>query len=55
MSLQIEDEFKDVIKDSPSCVVIGDADEAFTFENMNVAFRTLVAMDNPTLFSLGFG
>ncbi|XP_063611854.1 phospholysine phosphohistidine inorganic pyrophosphate phosphatase-like isoform X1 [Penaeus indicus] len=51
----IEDEFKDVIKDSPSCVVIGDADEAFTFENMNVAFRTLMTMNKPTLFSLGFG
>lgn len=55
MSLQIEDEFKEVIKGSPSCVVVGDADEGFSFENMNKAFRTLLNMEKPLLFALGFG
>ncbi|XP_042891799.1 phospholysine phosphohistidine inorganic pyrophosphate phosphatase-like isoform X2 [Penaeus japonicus] len=51
----IEDEFKEVIKGSPSCVVVGDADEGFSFENMNKAFRTLLNMEKPLLFALGFG
>lgn len=51
----IEKEFSAVIKGSPTCVVIGDADEGFSFSNMNNAFRVLRAMDKPTLFSLGYG
>ncbi|XP_042208992.1 phospholysine phosphohistidine inorganic pyrophosphate phosphatase-like isoform X2 [Homarus americanus] len=51
----IEGEFKELKTGPPTCVVLGDADEAFSFANMNEAFTTLMNMEDPKLFSLGYG
>ena len=36
-------------------VVMGDAAEGFSYENLNNVFRTLMTMKNPKLISMGFG
>ncbi|CAL4149297.1 unnamed protein product, partial [Meganyctiphanes norvegica] len=56
----VENEFKSLLssrenRGTPTCVVMGDADEGFSFVNMNDAFLALMAMDKPVLFSLGKG
>lgn len=48
-------EFDDVNKANPNCVVIGDAAEKFSYENLNEAFRVLTGLEKPVLFSLGQG
>ncbi|KAJ0060755.1 hypothetical protein NL108_018308, partial [Boleophthalmus pectinirostris] len=48
-------EFEGVDQTDPNCVVIGDAAEKFSYENLNDAFRVLMALDKPVLFSLGQG
>ena len=48
-------EFAGVDQTSPNCVVIGDAGDAFSYENVNRAFRVLVEMENPILISMGIG
>ncbi|XP_076060407.1 phospholysine phosphohistidine inorganic pyrophosphate phosphatase [Oratosquilla oratoria] len=55
VSPEIECEFVELEKDNPTCVVLGDADEEFSFQNMNLVLRTLLAMKEPLLFSLGKG
>ena len=39
----------------PNCVVIGGAEEQFTYEKMNQAFRLLINSDNPVLLATGYG
>ncbi|KAG8223869.1 hypothetical protein J437_LFUL005433 [Ladona fulva] len=48
-------DFKDVDQSNPNCVVVGDAAEHFTYERMNSAFRLLMELKNPKLFTLGRG
>ncbi|KAK2190295.1 hypothetical protein NP493_79g05064 [Ridgeia piscesae] len=48
-------EFSDVPQDSPNCVVVGDAAQEFSYENMNRAFQILMGMDKPILISMGMG
>ncbi|XP_040922983.1 phospholysine phosphohistidine inorganic pyrophosphate phosphatase [Toxotes jaculatrix] len=48
-------EFDSVDKTSPNCVVIGDAAENFSYQNVNEAFRVLIGLEKPVLFSLGQG
>lgn len=48
-------EFDDVDKTNPNCVVIGDAAEKFSYQNLNEAFRVLTGLEKPVLFSLGQG
>uniref|UniRef100_UPI0037E76732 phospholysine phosphohistidine inorganic pyrophosphate phosphatase n=1 Tax=Semicossyphus pulcher TaxID=241346 RepID=UPI0037E76732 len=48
-------EFDSVDKTNPNCVVIGDAAEKFSYDNLNEAFRVLVGLEKPALFSLGQG
>ncbi|XP_066994001.2 phospholysine phosphohistidine inorganic pyrophosphate phosphatase [Anabrus simplex] len=48
-------EFEGIDMTNPNCVVIGDAAENFTYENLNTAFRILMDLENPRLFSLGRG
>ncbi|KAF6209531.1 hypothetical protein GE061_015279 [Apolygus lucorum] len=48
-------EFEGVDFNDPNCVVMADAYEHFTFENMNACFRKLMAMENPVFISLGIG
>lgn len=46
-------------QNNPNCVVIGDAAENFSFENMNKAFQVLIQPNansiKPSLFALGMG
>lgn len=51
----IEGEFSSLMKGKPTCVVMGDADEGFSFANVNKAFTTLMEMEKAVLFSLGYG
>lgn len=39
----------------PDCVVLGDAVDGFSYQNMNKAFRILMSSDDIKLFSLGKG
>ncbi|XP_077594450.1 phospholysine phosphohistidine inorganic pyrophosphate phosphatase [Stigmatopora nigra] len=48
-------EFEGVDTKDPNCVVIGDAAENFTYDNLNEAFRVLIGLEKPVLFSLGKG
>ncbi|XP_072311842.1 phospholysine phosphohistidine inorganic pyrophosphate phosphatase [Eucyclogobius newberryi] len=48
-------EFEGVDQSDPNCVVIGDAAEKFSYQNLNEAFRVLMGLDRPLLFSLGQG
>ncbi|XP_056221728.1 phospholysine phosphohistidine inorganic pyrophosphate phosphatase isoform X2 [Seriola aureovittata] len=48
-------EFDSVDKTDPNCVVIGDAAENFSYQNVNEAFRVLIGLEKPLLFSLGQG
>ncbi|XP_061665629.1 phospholysine phosphohistidine inorganic pyrophosphate phosphatase isoform X2 [Syngnathoides biaculeatus] len=48
-------EFDGVETSDPNCVVIGDAAEKFSYANLNEAFRVLIGLEKPTLFSLGKG
>lgn len=49
------DDFKDVDQSDPNCVVIGDATNQFSYENLNKAFRLLMSLKQPVLISLGIG
>lgn len=51
----IRSEFDGIDTSSPNCVVLGDAAEAFSFHNMNEAFRVLMALPEPKLIALGTG
>lgn len=48
-------EYSDVDCSNPNSVVVGDACEVFTYENMNKAFRVLIHGDQSVLISLGQG
>ena len=48
-------EFAGVDQTNPNCVVIGDAAEKFTYQNLNDAFRVLLGLEKPVLFALGKG
>ena len=48
-------EFEGIDQSSPNCVVVSDAADNFTYENLNEAFRILIDMEKPRLFSLGRG
>lgn len=48
-------EFDSVEKTDPSCVLLGDAAQAFTYDALNKAFRCLLGMSKPTLLALGNG
>lgn len=52
---QLLPEFSDCDQTSPNCVVIGDAAEGFSYENMNKAFQLLLQSENPILISMGKG
>lgn len=48
-------EFSDCDQSSPNCVLVGDASEHFSYQNMNKAFSVLMKSKDPTLISLGKG
>ncbi|XP_060237254.1 phospholysine phosphohistidine inorganic pyrophosphate phosphatase isoform X2 [Meriones unguiculatus] len=51
----VRSEFGDIDMSNPNCVVIGDAGEGFSYQNMNKAFQVLMELENPVLISLGKG
>ncbi|XP_066880499.1 phospholysine phosphohistidine inorganic pyrophosphate phosphatase isoform X4 [Kogia breviceps] len=51
----VRSEFDQIDTSNPNCVVIGDAGEGFSYQNMNKAFQVLMELENPVLFSLGKG
>lgn len=51
----VRSEFAQVDTSNPNCVVIADAGESFSYQNMNKAFQVLMELDNPVLISLGRG
>lgn len=48
-------DFAGVELTNPNCVVIGDAESNFSYENLNTAFQLLKSLEKPVLFSLGKG
>ncbi|XP_069836181.1 phospholysine phosphohistidine inorganic pyrophosphate phosphatase [Dendropsophus ebraccatus] len=48
-------EFDSIDKTQPNCVVIGDAAENFSYQNLNRAFQVLISLETPVLISLGKG
>jgi hypothetical protein len=53
--LALKPDFDDVDKSNPNCVVIGDAQDDFSYANMNAAFQMLTSLDKPVLISMGQG
>ncbi|KAI6204586.1 hypothetical protein M3Y94_00692500 [Aphelenchoides besseyi] len=51
----IVDDFASCDRQNPNCVVVGDAENNFNYENMNAAFRVLLNSERPLLVSLGCG
>ncbi|XP_036121081.1 phospholysine phosphohistidine inorganic pyrophosphate phosphatase isoform X1 [Molossus molossus] len=52
---EVRSEFDQVDTSDPNCVVIADAGEGFSYQNMNKAFQVLMGLDTPVLISLGQG
>lgn len=48
-------EFSGIDTSEPNCVVVGDADEHFTYKNVNEAFRVLHKAENPVILTMGKG
>jgi len=48
-------EFSSCSTNDPNCVVVGDAAEEFTYDNLNKAFQLLMSMPHPILISMGGG
>ncbi|XP_075390517.1 phospholysine phosphohistidine inorganic pyrophosphate phosphatase [Tenrec ecaudatus] len=51
----LRSEFHQVDTSNPNCVVIADAADGFSFQNMNKAFQVLMELETPVLISLGKG
>uniref|UniRef100_A0A5F8HFU8 Phospholysine phosphohistidine inorganic pyrophosphate phosphatase n=1 Tax=Monodelphis domestica TaxID=13616 RepID=A0A5F8HFU8_MONDO len=51
----VRSEFSEMDTSNPNCVVIADAGDGFSYQNLNEAFRVLISLDNPVLISLGNG
>uniref|UniRef100_A0A0N5C2D2 Phospholysine phosphohistidine inorganic pyrophosphate phosphatase n=1 Tax=Strongyloides papillosus TaxID=174720 RepID=A0A0N5C2D2_STREA len=49
------DEFIDLDTSNPNCVLMGDAENDFTFHKMNEAFKVLLNTKNSKLFTMGNG
>lgn len=57
-NLQLTDalsDFSDVNQENPNCVVLGDATDNFSYQNLNKAFQLLMSLETPVLFALGGG
>ncbi|KAL4699143.1 hypothetical protein H8959_011800, partial [Pygathrix nigripes] len=52
---RVRSEFDQIDTSNPNCVVIADAGESFSYQNMNNAFQVLMELENPVLISLGKG
>ncbi|XP_066095757.1 phospholysine phosphohistidine inorganic pyrophosphate phosphatase isoform X2 [Saccopteryx bilineata] len=52
---EVRSEFAQIDTSNPNCVVIADAGDNFSYQNMNKAFQVLMGLENPVLISLGKG
>lgn len=52
---EVRPEFDGCEFENPNCVVVGDAEDNFTYENLNQAFRLLHSKPDNLLLSLGTG
>lgn len=52
---EVDDYFSDIEQQRPNCVVLADAKDRFSYDNMNKAFRVLSAHPDNTLITLGTG
>nr|XP_042895631.1 phospholysine phosphohistidine inorganic pyrophosphate phosphatase [Parasteatoda tepidariorum] len=48
-------EFHNSERTNPNCVVVGDAADYFSYENVNEAFKVLMKSEKPLLISMGKG
>ncbi|XP_070540606.1 phospholysine phosphohistidine inorganic pyrophosphate phosphatase-like [Ptychodera flava] len=48
-------EYDGIDQSNPNCVVIGDAAEIFSYNNLNTAFPVLMSLEKPVLIALGRG
>ncbi|CAH1783937.1 unnamed protein product [Owenia fusiformis] len=48
-------DFQEIDQSDPNCVVLGDAADVFSYENLNKAFQVLISLEKPVLFSMGGG
>jgi len=53
----VRSEFEDVNCENPNCVVLGDAQQSFSYDNLNSAFSTLISLNlkESVLIALGCG
>lgn len=51
----VRSEFDQVDTSNPNCVLIADAVDGFSYQNVNKAFQVLMELDKPVLISLGNG
>ena len=51
----VQPQFADLDQTDPNCVVLGDAQEHFTYKNMNQAFQILLGCQDPVLIAMGGG
>uniref|UniRef100_A0A0N5D8B6 Phospholysine phosphohistidine inorganic pyrophosphate phosphatase n=1 Tax=Thelazia callipaeda TaxID=103827 RepID=A0A0N5D8B6_THECL len=51
----IAEDFKDLDTSNPNCILMGDAQEGFTYKALNTAFRILHKMNHPLIITLGCG
>jgi phospholysine phosphohistidine inorganic pyrophosphate phosphatase len=51
----VVEEFSEFEQSDPNCVVLGDAQDAFTYSRMNAAFQLLMHRPNTPLISMGNG
>ncbi|CAC5407212.1 LHPP [Mytilus coruscus] len=48
-------DFCEINQENPNCVVLGDATDNFSYQNLNKAFQLLMSLETPVLFALGGG
>ncbi|XP_074088327.1 phospholysine phosphohistidine inorganic pyrophosphate phosphatase isoform X2 [Macrotis lagotis] len=51
----LRSEFDGMDTSNPNCIIIADAAEGFSYQNLNKAFQVLINLENPVLISLGKG
>ncbi|XP_008589252.1 PREDICTED: phospholysine phosphohistidine inorganic pyrophosphate phosphatase [Galeopterus variegatus] len=51
----LRSEFDQIDVSNPNCVVLADAGEGLSYQNMNKAFQVLMELEKPVLVSLGKG
>jgi phospholysine phosphohistidine inorganic pyrophosphate phosphatase len=53
--LAVVQEFSEFDQSNPNSIVLGDAQDAFTFQRLNTAFQLLMEQRNTKLITMGYG